>query len=65
MSIRVLKGLKCSNPLALVPHGLVLNGKQGAEMLWFEFVGTTLDLKPEKPSPYTHTHTVGRYNYSA
>lgn len=47
LTTRLLKGLKHSSSLMLVPHELVLDGKQGAEMLWFEFVGTTLDLKPK------------------
>lgn len=29
---------------------MVLDGKQGVEMLWFEFVGATLDLKPKLPA---------------
>lgn len=48
LSTRVLKGLKHSSSLMLVPCEVVLDGKQGSEMLWFEFVGATLDLKPKE-----------------
>lgn len=45
LSTGVLKGLNCSSPLVR----WFLDGKQGVEMLWFEFVGATLDLKPKLP----------------
>lgn len=49
LSTSILKGLKCSSHLVLVPCEVVLDGKQGAEMLWFEYVGATIDLRPKKP----------------
>lgn len=45
LSTRILKGLKGSSPFALVPHEVVLDGKQGAEMLWFEFLGAIIEVK--------------------
>ena len=49
LSTSVLKGLKRSSPLVLAPREVVLDRQQDAEMLWFEFAGATLDLKPEEP----------------
>lgn len=34
LSTGILKRLKCSGPLMLLPHDAVLDGKQGAEMLY-------------------------------
>ena len=59
LSTRVLKGLKRSSPLVLVLREVVLDGMQGAEVLWFEFVGATLDLKPKDPGQSSATPAPG------
>lgn len=49
LSTSVFKALKRSSPLVLTPREVVLDGKHGAEMLWFAFVGDTIDLKLKEP----------------